>query len=342
MPKYSLQQVIERSKGWLKHPYSRIAVIIFIAISLYLIISAIVVVVLTKPDKEVKIPDVVDKRYLDIHNSLIRKGLTPQLKFYDVHDIDNDIILRQYPEPGEIVTENSTIRLLVSRSNLTIDMPSVVGMELPFALNKLKNLHLYDKTISLRVGVISYIPSEKTADNVVIDQNPKSGQKIPLDKKVNLLVSSGSATQMVMPRVAGQSIDLCYDLLMSKKVVVQYAIVPTNDISQSGIIASVTPSEGQPLTQGQVVTLHVYYYAMKDKPYYAYERLQYTVPNDEGEGLYEVYVSDNKSKRLCFSQQLKPGNHIDCVFNRTGNARVYIMCNKKQVKVLSFDVEEFD
>ena len=184
MSKYSLQQVIERSKGWLKHPYSRIAFIIFIAISLYLIISAIVVVVLTKPDKEVKIPDVVDKRYSDVHNSLIRKGLKPHLKFYDVHDIDNDIILRQYPEPGEIVTENSTIRLLVSRSNLTIDMPSVVGMELPFALNKLKNLHLYDKTISLRVGVISYNNSEKTADNVVIDQNPKSGQMLKKNLKI--------------------------------------------------------------------------------------------------------------------------------------------------------------
>ncbi|HPD06248.1 MAG TPA: hypothetical protein PLJ75_13385, partial [Spirochaetota bacterium] len=80
MPNYSLQEVIERSKGWFKHPYSRVAFIIFIAISLYLIISAIVVVVLTKPDKEVKIPDVVGKRYSDVHNSLIRKGLKPHLK----------------------------------------------------------------------------------------------------------------------------------------------------------------------------------------------------------------------------------------------------------------------
>ncbi len=338
MPKYSLKDIIEKSKGWLTHPYSRIAFIIFIAISLYLIISAIIVVVLTKPDKEVKIPDVVGKRYADVHNSLIRKGLKPQLKFYDVHDIDNDIILRQYPDPGEIVSENSTIRLLVSRSNLTIDMPSVVGMELPFALNKLKNLHLYDKTISLRVGVISYIPSEKTADNVVIDQSPKSGEKIFLDRKVNLLVSSGSATQPVMPKVIGQSVDLCFPLLMSKKVSVAFTVAPTNDIAQSGIIAQVTPQEGQPIAQGQTVTLQVYYYEMKDKPYYAYERLKYTVPNDEDEGLYEIYVS----KRLCYSQKLKPGNTIDCVFHRTGNARVYVMCNKKQVKVLSFDVEEFD
>lgn len=342
MPRYSLKDIIERSKGWFIHPYSRVAFIIFIALSLYVIVSAIILVVLTKPEKEVKIPDVVGKRYADVHNSLIRKGLKPQLKFYDVHDIDNDIILRQYPEPGEIVSENSTIRLLVSRSNLTIDMPSVVGMELPFALNKLKNLHLYDKTISLRIGVISYIPSEKTADNVVIDQSPKSGEKIVLDRKVNLLVSSGSATQSVMPKVVGQSVDLCFPLIMSKKVFVSFTVMPTNDIAQSGIIAQVNPQEGQPLTEGQTVTIQVYYFEMKDKPYYAYERLKYTIPSDEDEGLYEVYVSDNKSKRLCYSQNLKPGNTIDCVFHRTGNARVYIMCNKKQVKVLSFDFEEFD
>lgn len=342
MPGYSLKDLIERSKGWLKHPFSRIAFVMFIAISLYLIVSSIVVVLLTQPDKEIKIPDVVGKRYADVHNSLIRKGLKPHLRFHDVHDIDNDIILRQYPYPGDMVPENSALRLLVSRSNVTIDMPSVTGLELPFALNKLKNLHLYDKSVSLRVGVISYIPSEKTADNIVIAQSPKADEKIPLDRKVNLLVSSGSATLPVMPKITGQSIDLCFDLLMSKKVFVAYTIMPTNDKSLSGIIAQASPAEGQPLTEGQTVNVSVYFYEMKDRPYHAYERLTYTVPKDEDAGLYEVYVSDNTSRRLSFSRKLKPGDVIDSVFHRTGTARVYIMNNKKQIKVLTFDVEEFN
>ena len=145
-----------------------------------------------------------------------------------------------------------------------------------------------------------------------------------------------------MPKVIGQSIDLAFGLLVSKKVFVSFTVIPTNDKAQSGIIASVTPQEGQLLTEGQTVTVGVYYYELKDKPYYAYERVKYTVSSDEKEGLYEVYVSDNTSKRLCFSQKLKPGNTIDCIFHRTGNARAYILYNKEQIKVLSFDVEEFD
>ncbi len=42
--------------------------------------------------------------------------------------------------------------------------PNLTGIELPFAVNKLKNLHSHNRSVSLATGAITYIPSEKTAE----------------------------------------------------------------------------------------------------------------------------------------------------------------------------------
>jgi len=38
---------------------------------------------------------------------------------------------------------------------------------------------------------------------------------------------------------------------------------------------------------------------------------------------------------------MKPGQKIDFVFHRNGNARVYIVFNKKNIKTLRFNADEF-
>ena len=158
-------------------PVKRLALIFFLGFSVYLFVSTMMLIFLTKSSPEVKIPDVIGKRFVDVSNGLTRKGFRTELKFVDVYDIEDGIILNQYPESGRIAYEESKITLTVSRSKFFIDVPNLVGSQLPIAVNKLKNLHYQDKSVSISTGVISYIPSDKTAANVVIDQSPKAGYK---------------------------------------------------------------------------------------------------------------------------------------------------------------------
>src|SRR4030042_2229750 len=94
----------------------RIAVIFFIGFSLFLLISSIILIILTKPEREVVVPDVEGKRFVEVYNSLIRKGIRPDIKFKDIADIDDGMVLSQYPKKGKVVPENSKIKLVVSRS----------------------------------------------------------------------------------------------------------------------------------------------------------------------------------------------------------------------------------
>ncbi len=323
-------------------PVKRLALIFFIGFSVYLFVSTMMLIFLTKSSAEVKVPDVTGKRFVDVSNGLTRKGFTTELKFVDVYDIEDGIVLNQYPEAGRIALEESKITLTISRSKFFIDVPNLVGSQLPIAVNKLKNLHYQDKSVSISTGVISYIPSDKTAANVVIDQSPKAGTKISPDVKVNLLVSSGTAeADKKMPDVTGQSIDLCYDLLLAKGVIINQEVVKTDDINKSGLINSQSIPAETLIKDGDTVTVTVNYYSLTEHPYTAYELVEYVIPSDQPQGLYEVYIEDNHSKRIRFSSPSGPGQKIKFLFQRVGNAKIFINRDKKNIRVLSINVNEF-
>ncbi len=323
-------------------PVKRLVLIFFIGFSVYLFISTMMLIFLTKSSPEVKIPDIIGKRFVDVSNSLTRKGLRTELKFVDVYDIEDGVILNQYPESGRIALEDSKITLTISRSKFFIDVPNLIGSQLPIAINKLKNLHYQDKSVSISTGVISYIPSDKTASNVIIDQSPKAGTKISPEVKINFLVSSGpTGADKNMPDITGQSIDLCYDLLLSKGVVVNQDIVKTDDINKSGLINTQSIPAGTLLKDSDIVTISVNYYTLTEHPYTAYELIEYIIPSDQAQGLYEVYIEDNHSKRIRFSSPSGPGQKIRFLFQRIGNAKIYINRDKKNIRVLSINANRF-
>ncbi len=319
----------------------RLGLILFIGLSIYLFISSIILILLTKPGKEIEIPYVTGKRFIEVYNSLTRKGLIPEIEFYYVFDMDNGVILNQYPEKGTIVSEGEKIKLIVSRSEVYLPVPNLIGTKLPFAINKLKNLHLNGRSYSISIGTISYIPS-KYAESVILDHSPDAREEITPDRKINLLVSAGKVSNgMKMPLVKGQSIELGFDLLLSKGTNIYEEIVLTEFASKSGLIESQSPAPDEDININGLVKLKVLFYSQKERQYASYERITYTIPSDEKEGLFEAYVEDNRSKRIRFSRKMKPGWIIDFVFKRRGNAKIRIMNNKKTIETISINPDEF-
>ena len=312
--------------------------IFLLGIAVYFFVSSITLFSLSKSSGEVRVPNIVGKRFVEVSNTLSRENLRAELKFIDVYDIEDGVILRQHPNSGEIVNKDSKLTLTLSRSKFFIDVPKLTESELPIAINKLRNLHYQDKSISIGTGVISYIPSDKAAANIVIDQSPKPGAKISPDVKVNLLVSTGdSGVDKKMPNIIDQSIDLCYDLLLAKELIVKEEIVKTNDINKSGLVSSQSIPAEKIIKEGDSVTVTINYYQLSEHPYSSYELIEYVIPSDQGSGLYEAHIEDDLSTRIRFSAPLGPGQKIQFVFQRVGNAKVYINRDKKTIRVLSIN-----
>jgi serine/threonine-protein kinase len=308
----------------------------------FLVVATIMLMVLTKPGGEVKIPDVSGKKFTAVYGGLVRKDLKPVVKFYDVLDTEDGVILGQYPEPGAVVSEGGRIELVVSRNDLKVDVPSLVGKELSIAKNMIRNLHIGERTVSLGVGTVSYVPSAKSADNIVLDQSPKPGEKVTPQTRINILVSAGAAELDVkMPDLSGQSIDLCFNLLLSKGVLVEQEVVPAATAEESGRITAQEPLKDTALVKGQTVKLKVGYFLKEEHYYNGYEKISYTIDDDEKEGLFEAYVEDYDPKRICYSANMKPKQTLQFVFHRSGNAKITIFRNKKSVKVMRINVEDF-
>ncbi len=318
----------------------RIAIIFLIGFTVYMLVSMIMLIFLTKSSKEIKVPQLIGKRYVDVHNTLIRNGLRPSLSFKEMYDVEDGLVLQQHPDAGNIISENDKINITVSRSNLILNTPNLIGMDLPKATNKLKNLHIYGKSLSMRTGIISYISSEKYPNNVIISQNPKANEKITPGVKINVLVSSGKVKENnKMPAIVGQSIDLVYDLLIAKGLYVNEKIVKTGDIKKSGIITSQSISKNRRIKKGQTVSVNVLWYDSKDHPYHAYEKINYVIPNQQKSGIFEAIVKDSHSERIRFSKKMRPGQKISFIFHRTGNVKIYITRDKVQFWVKEITVD---
>jgi beta-lactam-binding protein with PASTA domain len=318
----------------------RIAAIFFIGFSLLLLVSTIILIIRTKPEREVVVPDVEGKRFVEMYNSLVRKGMKPEIRFKDIADMDDGMVLSQYPKKGKVVPENSTVKLVVSRSRYSLEVPNLIGKELPLALNNLKNIHRHDKTLSLGTGVISYMPSDTVADNIVLEQLPRAGETVNPDRMINLLVSSGkTAPDAIMPGVTGQSIELCFDLLRAKGLSVNQEIVPVNDPNASGLIVSQTPAKGTAVNKGDTCTVQVGWFPLEKHSYAAYEKVEFQIPADEKAGTFEASVEDGHSKRIRFSRNAGPGQKIVFVFRREGSATITFLRNKIKIDDMDIDVD---
>ena len=321
-------------------PVVRIAAIYFIGFSLFLFVSTIMLIILTKPEREVTVPDVEGKQFIEVYNSLMRKGIQPEIKFKDIADLDDGVILDQHPKKGAVMPESRKLKLVVNRSRYYLEVPNLIGKELPLALNNLRNIYRSGKRISLGTGVISYIRQDTIADNIVIDQSPRPDEKITPERKINILVSAGKlAEDNIMPDVTGQSIELCFDLIRAKGLELAEEIVVTNDKSKSGLVVTQTPQKGAVIQKGSTATVKISWYPLDKHPYSAYEKIEYQIPSDEKAGLYEAYIEDSHSKRIRYSQKAGPGKKVIFVFRRMGDAKISFRCNKKRIDEMSIDVD---
>lgn len=319
----------------------RILLIFFIGLSLYLFVSTLMMIILTKSAKDVKMPDVAGQQFTDVYNGLMRKGLKPELIFRDTFDVESGTVLKQYPEAGAIVPEGDAVKLTVSRSGYFIEMPDLVGKSLPVVKNNLNNLHYHGRNFSMGTGVISYIPSGK-AENTVIAQSPKAGETVTPERKINLLISVGETRgNKNMPDIKGQSVDLAFDLLSAMQLNVVQETVETWEKGKSGTVLTQTPEAGKAIASNGTVRLKIALYPLHGHPYYAYEKLNYTIPASYSEGFFEALVEDEAAKRICFSGNMKASELMTFVYHRTGNAKISILRDKSVISVIGVNVENF-
>ena len=147
-------------------------------------------------------PAVVSKNTSDAVKLLESKGFDVVIQdsvYVDTAKMGT--VLKQFPEPNSTVKVNRIVLLTINRSTLPlVDMPSLQGKSLGYALDILKRSHL-------QVGDTTYKPDFMMGS--VLEQNFKgtailSGAKIPWGSKVDMVIGGGLANdELPVPSLIG-------------------------------------------------------------------------------------------------------------------------------------------
>jgi beta-lactam-binding protein with PASTA domain len=130
------------------------------------------------------VPSVVGMKVDQAKNTLTTAKLTPKVQNVE-SDTPADTVVAQNPAGGATAAANSEVVLSVSKGPPMVAVPSLVGLSLQNATEKLA-----DDGLAVRVIPVSSSKSRGT----VIAQDPSGGQKVKKGSAVRINVSEGPPT----------------------------------------------------------------------------------------------------------------------------------------------------
>ena len=203
-----------------------LAIIVLVAIIIFLILKMLGGI--TKHGEYLTVPSVVGKKTEDAIKFLEAKGFNVEIQ--DSVYVDTakmGIVLKQLPDPNSTVKINRSVYLTVNRLTLPlVDMPSLQGKTLNYALEILKRSHLV-------LGDTTFRPDFMMGS--VLDQSYKgspiqSGAKLPWGSRVDLVIGSGLSEQRFMvPELEGLT------LAQAKAILEENGITLAAVVAEAGV-----------------------------------------------------------------------------------------------------------
>ncbi|RYY71466.1 MAG: PASTA domain-containing protein [Chitinophagaceae bacterium] len=157
---------------------------------------------ITNHGEYLTVPSVLGKKTEDAIKYLEAKGFDVEIQDSVYTDTSKmGIVLKQLPDPNSTVKINRTVFLTVNRVTLPlVDMPSLNGKTLNYAIEILKRSHLVLGDTSFRSDFMQ---------GSVLEQHYKgsailAGAKVPWGSRVDLVIGSGlSDVRILVPDLIG-------------------------------------------------------------------------------------------------------------------------------------------
>jgi beta-lactam-binding protein with PASTA domain len=172
------------------------AVTAAIIVALFILFDDVLMPYYVQKGKTTHVPNVVGMFLAEAKKTLSDAGLQPKEAEYKPDKYNKaGIVLLQNPAAGAEVKYGRGVYLTVSGGEEFIEIPSLRGKSLREAEF---NLEQY----GLRLGKITYEPSDEMFENTIIRQDPPAGAKTKSGVTIDVIVSQGKSTDKhVIPNV---------------------------------------------------------------------------------------------------------------------------------------------
>jgi len=164
-------------------------------------------------------------------------------------DSPEGTVFRQNPESGEQLNEGETVNIVISTGVATAEVPDVVGLSESEAISAIEGAGL--------TASVNNEPSSEVEEGFVITQDPEGGATLEEGQAVTIAVSEGPE-ERDMPDVRGQDADEAQAFLEDEfGLNVTQEATPDPCPQPPGTVCSQDPGPGEPVAEGDSVTLFV-------------------------------------------------------------------------------------
>ncbi len=160
-----------------------------------------------------------------------------------------NIICRQAPLSGSVVTEKTTITVFVSKGSSKMVLPDLRGMGLSEATVRLTEL-------GLKISEVKTEESETIEKDKITNTTPTAGMNVDKGDAITVVLSRGAETVEV-PSLTGKALATAQRLIKEKGLVLGNVSYEVSTEVNVGIIIRQHPQGGEKVKKGSTVSLVV-------------------------------------------------------------------------------------
>lgn len=164
-------------------------------------------------------------------------------------DIPIGQISRQNPLPGSVVPKGTMISVWLSKGSSRITIPSMRGIGLVEATQRLSEL-------GLRLGEVRTVENDTVAKDMIVSTSPPFGSIVEKGQMITIVVSAG-AQDVIVPALAGRRLESARRALENAGLAVGSINYEVSSEVDVGIVISSSPRAGSRVKKGSGVNLTV-------------------------------------------------------------------------------------
>jgi len=274
---------------------------------------------------EVEMPDVVGETYEDARDILREKGISTkhiQVTKNPHPSVPQGLVISQDPEPETKIKVTRTVTLSVSLGPEWREVPSVIGLP----LNEAKiNINKNELNITEPVQE-SY--SNDYLQGIVIDQTPKSGEKLSKGSGVYLIVSKGpQPVARQVPDLTGMTVDKAGAELEKLKLKLDPNVKKARSTDYfTGQVISQTPAKGTEVQENSTVQVTV---SSGPGPSEKAARVEVRLTSDNKTHELKIVVNDARGSNDFYINTHQSGEKVVKEVPYYGKAVIQVYIDKK-------------
>lgn len=272
----------------------------------------------------VEVPDVVTMQVEEAQNMLKGRNYEVVLQEESSAEVEVGKVIRQVPKAGEKRRHGSTVKVVFSVGAEKHIMPDLEDMSLVKAQTTLDEL-------GMKVGTVEHKYNSGYRIGVVIEQDPKPGEKTDETVAVKLVINEGD---IQLPSLVGMQVGEAERLLRQMGLRVG-EIRRVNSMDIKGTVTATYPESGMKLPGYYPVRLTVSDGADSSV---VGAKFEYEVPGPNTEAhRIQIYRVDKKGRNLIYSSTDNGGKVIrQTIGGAGGSVTIVVYCDGKQVQESSF------